>query len=112
MTRMSKSNEDDEQGRNALRGMLIPGEPDAGKACTSGSEGGVMKRTDNIQGHTERPHGESAPALDQATRIAPTLRQSSSMSLSLPVSLSPFLGKTTRKFLDVIDRTVQHNWVL
>src|SRR5262249_46141629 len=39
-------------------------------------------------------------------------RQSSSMSLSLPVSLSPFLGKTTRKFLDVIDRTVQHNWAL
>jgi len=81
---MSKSNEDDKQRGNSLRGMLIPGEPDAGKACTSGSEGGVMKRTDNIQGHTERPHGESAPALDQATRIAPTLRQSSSKSRSLP----------------------------
>jgi pimeloyl-ACP methyl ester carboxylesterase len=38
-----------------------------------GSEGGVMKRTDNTQEHTERPHGDSAPALSQATRIAPTL---------------------------------------
>ena len=54
---MSKSNEDDEQGSNFLRGMLIPGEPDAGKACTSGSEGGVMKRTNNLR---RTPNGPTA----------------------------------------------------
>ena len=101
LTVRSKANEDDEQGGNSLRGRLIPGEPDAGKACTSGSEGGVRKRTDNIQGHTERPNGESAPALDQATRIAPTLRQSSSKSITA-CFISKLFDKTSRRQYAVV----------
>src|SRR5256885_813599 len=39
-----------------------------------------MKRTDNTQEYTERPHGESAPVQGQATRIARTLPTSSQMN--------------------------------
>ena len=60
-----KSNESDNLGGNAKRGRLIPGEPDAGKACTSGSEGGVEKRTDNPGRTPNGPSGESAPSLDR-----------------------------------------------
>jgi hypothetical protein len=41
-----KSNESDNAKSNPGNGMLSPGEPDAGKACTSGSEGRVEKRTE------------------------------------------------------------------
>ena len=58
-----KSKESDNAKSNPGSGMLIPGEPDAGKACTSGSEGGVEKRTVKAT--------RSAPTLPQATRGAP-----------------------------------------
>jgi hypothetical protein len=54
MTVRSKSNEDDKQRGNSLRGMLIPGEPDAGKAC-------AMSRTEGIVTTGDRSSRQLTP---------------------------------------------------
>ena len=60
-----KSREGDTLGGDPEGGTLIPGEPDAGKASTSGSEERVGKRTEDPRRTPNGPGGESAPSPDR-----------------------------------------------